>query len=61
MKLLILQECQQAALINFLGKWRLVAASVPCRLKLPKHNTHYLFVEDFDGNKICLDFPLNNA
>lgn len=30
-------------------------------LELPKHNTHYLFVEDFDGNEICLDFPLNDA
>lgn len=22
-------------------------------------NIHYLFIEDFDGNEICLDFPLN--
>jgi catechol-2,3-dioxygenase len=29
-------------------------------LKLPKHNAHYLFIEDYDGNEICLDFPLNN-
>lgn len=28
-------------------------------LKLPEHNNHYLFVEDYDGNEICLDFPLN--
>ena len=30
-------------------------------LKLPKYNAHYLFIEDFDGNEICLDFPLNDA
>lgn len=28
-------------------------------LKLPMHNTHYLFIEDYDRNEICLDFPLN--
>lgn len=30
-------------------------------LKLPKHGTHYLFIEDFDGNEVCLDFPLNHG
>lgn len=29
-------------------------------LKLPKYNIHYLFIEDFDSNEVCLDFPLNN-
>jgi catechol 2,3-dioxygenase-like lactoylglutathione lyase family enzyme len=28
-------------------------------VKLPEYNTHYLFIEDYDGNEICLDFPLN--
>lgn len=28
-------------------------------LKLPKHDINYLFIEDHDGNEICLDFPLN--
>lgn len=27
-------------------------------VKIPIHNTHYLFIEDYDGNEICLDFPL---
>ncbi len=26
-------------------------------LKLPSHGNHYVFIEDFDGNEICLDFP----
>ncbi|MEM9243251.1 MAG: VOC family protein [Pseudomonadota bacterium] len=26
-------------------------------LKLLEHNAHYLFIEDYDGNEICLDFP----
>ena len=25
---------------------------------LSEHNTQYLFIEDFDCNEICLDFPL---
>lgn len=27
-------------------------------LELPEHHIHYLFIEDFDGNEICLDFKL---
>ena len=27
-------------------------------LKVPQYKTEYLFIEDYDGNEICLDFPL---
>lgn len=30
-------------------------------VKLPEHNTCYLFIEDYDHNEICLDFPLSKV
>lgn len=30
------------------------------KLLLPEYKVQYLFVEDFDGNEICLDFPLKS-
>lgn len=29
------------------------------KLALSEHNVQYLFIEDFDANEICLDFPLS--
>lgn len=29
-------------------------------LSLPAHNKHYLFVEDYDGNEVCLSFSLRD-
>jgi len=42
----------------YIKKIRRSGFNVRDTLKLPEYNTHYLFVEDYDGNEICLDFKL---
>ena len=51
----------QGDINEYINKIRDSGFKVRDMLELPKHNMHYLFVEDFDGNEICLDFPLNNS
>lgn len=51
----------QGDINEYIKKIKVSGFKIRDMLKLPKHNTHYIFVEDFDGNEICLDFPLNNA
>tara|TARA_R110000868_G_C10820143_1_gene758568 strand:+ start:593 stop:967 length:375 start_codon:yes stop_codon:yes gene_type:complete len=46
---------------EYIKKIKASGFNVRDTLELPKHNMHYLFVEDFDGNEICLDFPLNGT
>lgn len=29
------------------------------KLTIAEHNVQYLFIEDFDANEVCLDFPLS--
>ena len=43
---------------SYIEKIRRSGFNVRDTLKLPEYNTHYLFIEDYDGNEICLDFKL---
>ncbi len=43
---------------NMVAKLETQNFKVRTRLPLPDYDCEYLFVEDFDGNEICLDFVL---
>lgn len=42
---------------DYIARIRNLGYKIRDTLQLPEHNTHYLFIEDYDGNEICLDFP----
>jgi len=43
---------------QYIKKIQAAGFKVRDTLKLPEYNAHYLFIEDFDGNEICLDFTI---
>ena len=43
---------------QYMNKIQAAGFKVRDTLKLPEYNAHYLFIEDFDGNEICLDFTI---
>lgn len=51
----------QGDIEQYIAKIKNSGFKVRDALKLPEQNTHYLFIEDYDCNEICLDFPLNGG
>jgi len=49
----------EGSLEQTLEKIKTTGFKIRDTLKLPTYNRHYLFIEDFDSNEICLDFPLS--
>lgn len=54
---IITLKCQ-GDIVQCIEKIKKLGFKVRDTVKIPIHNTHYLFIEDYDGNEICLDFPL---
>lgn len=54
---IITLKCQ-GDIVQYIEKIKKSGFKVRDTVKIPIHNTHYLFIEDYDGNEICLDFPL---
>lgn len=44
--------------LDCINKLKQTGTLVRNEVKLPDYNSHFVFIEDADGNEVCLDFPL---
>ncbi len=57
---LILFKCQ-GDIETYSDKIKKSGFKIRDTLQIPEHNINYLFIEDYDGNEICLDFVAHAA